>query len=284
MLRHAVGERIEIALDLAPEVCPVHVDTAQFEAAVLNIAVNARDAMPAGGRLTLTTGTVAVGGGDGNAYPEVPPGRYCRIALLDTGVGMTPEIAERAFEPFFTTKEIGKGTGLGLAQVYGFVKQSRGHLSIQTAPACGTTIVLLLPSATGEERPNALGGVAVATSSGTGTVLVVEDDALVREIVVTMIEALGYRVIVAEDGKTGLDRLREKVAIDLLFSDVVMPGGFSGVELARAARELRPDLAVLLTSGFPGDSSAEELGFPVLRKPYRRAELADSLRKALGAF
>jgi signal transduction histidine kinase len=280
MLRHAVGESVEVVLEVAPNLCPVHVDTAQLEAAVLNIAVNARDAMPGGGRLGVKTEVLRVSG-DGVAASEVPAGRYCRIVLRDTGTGMTPEVAERAFEPFFTTKEIGKGTGLGLAQVYGFVKQSRGHLSVESAPEQGTAIALLLPCVEEGEQPSARDDAAAKPETGTDTILVVEDDALVREIVVSMIEALGYRVVVAEDGRNGLDRLREDGSIDLLFSDIVMPGGISGIDLARQARAFRPDLAVLLTSGFPRGLPTEELGFPVLRKPYRRADLAGSLRRAL---
>jgi signal transduction histidine kinase len=282
MLRHAIGERIELTLDVGIAVCPVRVDTAQFEAAILNLAVNARDAMPDGGRLGIGVETVAVGEGGGLSHPEAPPGEYCRVTIEDTGVGMSREVAERAFEPFFTTKDIGKGTGLGLAQVYGFVKQSRGYVSVETAPSRGTTIALLLPRAPGQARPAAADAEAGgAPASGTETVLVVEDDAHVRDVVVTMIEDLGYHVLIASDARDALERLRQDETIDLLFSDIVMPGGLGGVDLARAARQARPELAVLLTSGFPRGSAGEELGFAVLRKPYRRAELAQTLRSSL---
>jgi signal transduction histidine kinase len=281
MLRHAVGESVDLMLELTSSVCPIHVDAAQLEAAILNLAVNARDAMPAGGRFTVRVETLEIGGINGIPHAEAPPGRYCRITVKDTGVGMMPEVAERAFEPFFTTKEVGKGTGLGLAQVYGFVKQSRGYVSVETAPGRGTTIALILPRAAVTAQADGRTTRRATPMSGTETVLIVEDDEHVRDVVVTMIEDLGYRVVVATDGREGLERLRSDEAIKLLFSDVVMPGGISGVELAEAARDLRPGLAVLLTSGFPRGSGAAELAFPVLRKPYRRVELAESLRKAL---
>ena len=284
MLRRAAGEKVELLFELSRDGCPVSVDVGQFEAAMLNLAVNARDAMPEGGRLAVSTAHATVGAGGAPRHPEAPPGEYCRVEVRDTGIGMAPEIAERVFEPFFTTKDIGKGTGLGLAQVYGFAKRSRGFVSIDTAPGRGTTVAILLPRAARENQAAAdTAGGYVAPLNGTETVLVVEDDVNVREVVVAMLEDLGYRVLVAGNGREGLERLGREAEVDLLFSDIVMPGGLDGVELARRARETRPGLAVLLTSGFPRSAAVEEVGFPVLRKPYRRAELAQWLRRSLAA-
>jgi signal transduction histidine kinase len=279
MLRHAIGETVELALRLPDRACPADIDPAQFEAAILNLAVNARDAMPNGGRLAIETVGVTLGERELPAHPEAPAGDYCRIAVSDTGIGMAPELLTRVFEPFFTTKEIGKGTGLGLAQVYGFVTQSNGFVDLQSAPGRGTTVVLLLPRSAAAFRESSRPA-AAATATGSETVLVVEDDKDVREIVVGLIEELGYCVTIAEDGREGLERLRSGEKIDLLFSDVVMPGGVSGAELAREARLMHPQLAVLLTSGYPRQTT-DELGFPVIAKPYRREQLANKLRAAI---
>jgi PAS domain S-box-containing protein len=289
LMRRLLGERIEIRLDLDPAPWPIHVDPLQLESAVINLGVNARDAMPGGGELTIRTThwhlnhSIA----DPAAGEEIGAGEYVAISVRDGGTGMTPEVLARVFEPFYTTKEKGKGSGLGLSMVYGFVRQSGGHVLIDTAPGRGTTVTLLFPRDAGElseERPNEAAGATLAQGGGE-IVLLAEDNELVRVYTAELLRKLGYRVIEAEDGPDALAALKRHSDIALLLSDMMMPGGMTGVELARAARQARPGLRVLLTSGYVDedgrqDATAEDLR--VLRKPYHGAQLAQALREVLG--
>jgi PAS domain S-box-containing protein len=283
LLRRTLGEDIAIELVRDTGLWPALADATQLEAAVLNLCVNARDAMPAGGRLTIETANSSLDDVYADAHPELQPGEYVKIAVTDTGSGMPPEVVARAFEPFFTTKEVGRGSGLGLSMVYGFVKQSGGHVKIYSEPGHGTVVKLYMP------RARALGAVEAVPKlpemRGTGTILAVEDDELVRRRVEGQLAALGYKVIAAHDGPSALAVLRGQEPIDLLFTDVVMPGGMDGGELAEAARALRPELPVLFTSGYTERGIVQrgrlEPGIHLLNKPYRRQELAEKVREML---
>jgi signal transduction histidine kinase len=283
LMQRAVGEAVEISFSLAKELPSCLIDPAQLETAMLNLVINARDAMPEGGAVRVETAPVSLSA----ATDDLPRGDYVRLSVADTGVGMSPEVAARAFEPFFTTKETGKGSGLGLSMVYGFAKQSAGALRIDSAPGRGTTVSLFLPvlpalaraqSGTEQERP--LGVVA----SGSGTVLLVEDNEDVRSATAGVLSSLGYRVIVASHGKRAIELLRRRGSIDLLLTDLVMPGGMSGVEVAREARRLRSGLPVLLMSGYSPPDLGElggELNCAFIHKPFRPAELGKAISDLL---
>jgi PAS domain S-box-containing protein len=286
LLRQTLGEHVEIQLVRGAGLWRAAVDPAQLENALLNLAVNARDAMPQGGRLTIETANAQIDEDYAARHGDVTPGRYVQISVADTGAGMPPEVAARAFEPFFTTKEQGKGTGLGLSMVYGFVKQSGGHIKIYSELGHGTIIRIYLPQALGDagelEQPN-----AGAEPRGSETILVVEDDALVRAHAVGLLRELGYRAVAAADGQQALAALRDTPEIALLFTDMVMPGGLSGRDLAEEARRIRPMLRVLFTSGYSENSALHhgrlEPGVSLLSKPYRRPDLARLARHALDA-
>ena len=286
MLRRTLGGNIEIGFDAPPDLWSTSVDRAQFETAVLNLALNARDAMVHGGRLTIAARNAVVAGTPTGPQDEITPGDYVAIAVSDTGTGMSRDVAARAFEPFFTTKDVGKGTGLGLSMVYGFVKQSGGHVTIDSAPQHGSTVTIYMPRASSGGPPERERSAPSRSTGGTGeTVLVVEDDPGVRQQAIGKLVALGYRVIEASDGNAALERLAGDDPIDPLFTDLVMPGGVSGLAVARRARDLRPTLPVLFTSGYPTGTIAEATGeappVAVLLKPYRKAELARAIRDAL---
>ena len=282
LLQQAVGETVTLELDLADTQLKAHVDAAQLETTLLNLAVNARDAMPQGGRLTIRTRLM-----DRVSAARTPaldgPGPWIAIEVSDTGVGIPPSALERIFEPFFTTKDVGKGSGLGLSQVYGFVQQSGGQITVDSEPAKGTSFRLLLRMSDRElERAAEPLGVG-APRSGTGRLLVVEDDAQVLAVTVAVLRELGYEVITATNAQAAMDHLEEGVAVDLLFSDVVMPGGCNGVELARRAKAMRPDLKVLLSSGYVGEAAAMAAeAFELIDKPYEQATLAARLAQLLG--
>jgi len=283
LLRPTLGEQIEVATILSKDVMPVHIDTSQLANAVVNMAINARDAMPDGGKLLLETVNAVLDEADIAADPEVKAGAYVMLAISDTGTGMSPEVLERAFEPFFTTKEVGKGTGLGLSMVYGFVKQSGGHIKITSEEGHGTTIRLYLPPAQGEVDP--IPGDSEGAEGGSETILVVEDDALVRGFVISQLQALGYRTIAAHDARSALAVVERGEPFDLLFTDVIMPGSMSGRELADAVAARRPGIRVLYTSGYTDDAVVHQRrldeGALLLTKPYRRPQLARMLRQAL---
>jgi CheY-like chemotaxis protein len=241
--------------------------------------------MPDGGALGIAASNLTIDASDARFKDELPPGSYICVQVTDTGVGMEPDVAAHAFEPFFTTKEVGKGTGLGLSQVYGFVKQSGGHVTIDSKPGEGTTVRLYLARAREIDAPAAAPGkVADCAGPGSETILVVEDNEDVREIAIATISDLGYRVLTAPNGPAALDLLHKNEHIDLLFSDVVMPGGMSGYELIQKARSVRHGLKALVTSGYANRAlkDGEPVDVPLLQKPYRRADLANQLRAALG--
>jgi PAS domain S-box-containing protein len=283
VLRRACPEPIAFEMNLLTAPVAANIDAQQFETALLNLAVNARDAMPDGGTLHIATGLETIDAKRAVTMSDIRPGDYVTVTVSDNGKGMPPAVMRRAFEPFFTTKEVGKGSGLGLSQVYGFVMQSGGHVALDSAPGCGTTVTLYLPTAT---RPVASAAAADPDSAKppmAGRVLVVEDDPAVLEVTVESLRRIGYEVLTAPDGPSALAVLRRDPDIDILFSDVVMPRGMNGVELARNALRLRPTLRVLLASGYPmsalSDAQGNGIGeFPFLSKPYRGAQLAEALR------
>ncbi len=261
-------------------------DRAQLESAVLNLVLNAQDAMPAGGHLTLSTEFAAIDEDYRVLHPEVASGSYALISVTDDGEGMTPEVIEHAFEPFFTTKEVGKGSGLGLSMVYGFAKQSDGHVSIYSEMGLGTTVRIYCRAPARTILADVLES-EVRRAERHETILIAEDDPFVRTSVIQRVEALGYRVVAAVNGKEAMQRLRTDPNIDMLFTDIVMPGGMSGWELADHARQLRPGLPVLFTSGYALETLVEQgrahAQAIVLTKPYRKAELAQRLRDAFAA-
>ncbi|SFU76229.1 hybrid sensor histidine kinase/response regulator [Pseudoduganella namucuonensis] len=283
LLRRTLGETIEVATIIGSGLWNALVDPGQIENVVLNLAINARDAMRGGGRLSIEVGNAVLDEYYVNNLLDVPAGQYVMLSVTDTGHGMEPEVLRRAFEPFFTTKPEGEGTGLGLSMAYGFVKQSRGHIKIHSEPGNGTSVRIYLPRAMTDEaqEPERRTG---PVTGGSETILVVEDDGGVRSVVLDMLSGLGYRVLQAADGEAAL-RILEREAIELLFTDVVMPGRLSSPDLARAARALQPDIAVLFTSGYPQNAIVHEgrldAGLELLSKPYRRDELARKLRHVL---
>ena len=287
LLKRTLREDIEIRTSSGPGTIMAFADRAQLESAVLNLALNAQDAMPAGGHLTLSTELTAIDDDYRALHPEVAAGAYALISVTDDGEGMTVDVIARAFEPFFTTKEVGKGSGLGLSMVYGFAKQSGGHVSIYSEPGLGTTVRIYLPrAAAGESQADLAEGEDTAPR-GYETILIAEDDPFVRSSVIRRVEALGYRVVAAVNGKEALQQLRTDPGIDMLFTDIVMPGGMSGWELADQARRIRPGLPVLFTSGYALETLVEQgrahAQAIVLTKPYRKAELAQRLRDAFAA-
>jgi CheY-like chemotaxis protein len=276
LMRRTLGERIQMELDAGPEAWPVEVDEAQLEAALLNLAVNARDAMPDGGRLTISVENRTLPEG----APRGEPGDYAVISVADTGTGMSPQVLERVFEPFFTTKETGKGTGLGLSMVYGFVQQSDGHIEVDSEEGRGTTIRLFLPRARGEAPAAQTERVAEPPREAFGagrTVLVVEDDTAVRQVAVSTLHALGFAVREAESGDEAERILRREDGVSLVLSDVRMPGLVSGLDLARLVRDEWPGIRVLLTSGYV-DADDQVGDFNFIHKPYRAADLAERIR------
>jgi signal transduction histidine kinase/ActR/RegA family two-component response regulator len=285
LLSRTLGERIEVKLDLARDVWPVVVDPAQLEAALANLATNARDAMPQGGRLTIASADRHLDDDYCAQHPDVAPGDYAMIEVSDTGIGIAPEIMPQIFDPFFTTKELGRGTGLGLSMVFGFMKQSGGHINVYSEPNVGTTFRLYLPrdkeAATGEERK--AGETPIA--GGGETILVVEDNPSLRQLVRVQLTSLRYRVQEAENAEAALKVMESGERIDLLFADIVMPGKLDGYELVRVVRERWPAVKIVLTSGFPGTSreqdAADFADTPLLTKPYRRSDLAQTISRVL---
>jgi PAS domain S-box-containing protein len=287
LLQRTLGEQIDIETKVVSRLWPAVVDSAELEHALLNLAINASDAMPRGGTLTVTAGNVTL---DDLAIAagqlQCKPGDYVVLSVVDAGTGMTPEVLRRAVEPFFTTKEVGKGSGLGLSMVYGFCKQSGGDLRIDSMVGRGTTITLFLPRAEGiaAGEPAGPGADLRALPGGAETILVVEDNAEVRAYVMGCLSALGYEVLAAADGPTALSMLETHPAIDLLFADVVMPGGMSGWELAEASRARCPGLKVLITTGYAPSHLARPYGaegLSILAKPYPRQVLAEKVREVL---
>jgi len=283
LLRPTLGEQIEVNSVLEQETATAHIDASQLANSLLNMAINARDAMPNGGKLLLETRNVVLDEAYAQANPEAKPGSYVMLAVSDTGAGMSQDVLDKVFEPFFTTKEVGKGTGLGLSMVYGFVKQSGGHIRIYSEVGHGTTIKLYLPPARGQVE--AAPAAATSLSLGNETILVVEDDALVRNFVIAQLQSLGYRPVGAANGPAALNLIEGGQAFDLLFTDVIMPGGMSGRELAEKVLKLRPGIKVLYTSGYTDNAIVHQgrldPGVLLLTKPYRKSQLANMIRRAL---
>ena len=289
LLKRTLRENIEVTTAFNIDAIFAFADSGQLESAVLNLALNAQDAMAAGGRLTISTGIASLDDNYEGVHPDIESGEYAMIAVTDNGEGMTSDVAARAFEPFFTTKEVGKGTGLGLSMVYGFVKQSNGHVSIYSEPGLGTTVRIYLPNVTPNASRSSSQPAAdeEALPRGNETILVVEDDPFVRSSVILKVESLGYKVVLAVDGREAVMKLRTNPEIDMLFTDIVMPGGMSGWEVAELAQQMRPGLPTVFTSGYALEALVDQGRAPmksiVLTKPYRKAELAHRLREALAA-
>ncbi len=274
LLRRALDESVRLDLALDQKLPPCRADSVQLEAALLNLVINARDAMPRGGTIRIVSRRAWLQEQALAGNPEAQPGPYVAIEVRDTGEGMREDVRERAFEPFFTTKKDGQGTGLGLSQVFGFMRQIGGHVAIQSAPLRGTTVTLYLPlgseSDLAAQRPAPPASAAPVSGAGI-SVLVVEDEPAVRGVAVEMLTDAGFSVLAAPDGPTALQLLREGVPADIVFSDVVMPGGMSGMDLAREARSLRPGVAVLLASGYAAEALEKHGGageFELIGKPY----------------
>ncbi|MDO8290111.1 MAG: PAS domain S-box protein [Parvibaculum sp.] len=287
LIRRMIDDDIEIEFTPGGNLLPALVDASQLEAAILNIAVNARDAMPDGGRFSIVTSGAHLHPGNADLPPEVTSGDFVLLSLSDTGSGMDGATLARAFEPFFTTKAVGEGSGLGLSMVYGFIKQSGGHIVIESAPGRGTCVKLFLPVSVAEKIAEPDVVTEPEAETGQELILLVEDNDLVRSFVEDQLESLGYRVISVENGNLALAVLREEKGIDLLFTDVVMPGGLNGRQLAEEARKLRADIKVLFTSGYSEDTIIHDgrldEGVQLLSKPYKRRELADKVRLVLEA-
>jgi len=273
LMRRTLGEHINASFRSGEDIWPIQADRAQLEAALLNLAVNARDAMPSGGDLTISIENQVVEEGR-----SAPRGEFVVISVSDTGTGMPPEVLEKVFEPFFTTKENGKGTGLGLSMVYGFVQQCHGHVEVESAPSAGTTIRIFLPRSheVAENPPNHSPSVARPFGEGR-TVLVVEDNPAVRQVALSTLHSLGFKVLEAETGDEAARLLKTKHDITLVLSDVRMPGELNGIDLARLIQREQPDIQVLLTTGyFDGDDKLE--GLNLLYKPYRATDLAEKIQ------
>jgi CheY-like chemotaxis protein len=287
LLHPTLGEQIEISPLLAEDAWTALVDPSQLTTAILNLALNARDAMPGGGKLVLETRNVYLDEGYASMHNEVAPGNYVMIAVSDTGSGIPAAYLERVFDPFFTTKEVGKGTGLGLSMVFGFVKQSGGHIKIYSEEGHGTTIRIYLPRSSGLGQTATEALIAPTIQRGHEVVLIVEDDPLVRQYVITQIQSLGYSTLDAANATEALDIIDNEPTIDLLFTDVIMPGPMNGRHLVDEALRRRPALKTLFTSGYTENAIVHhgrlDSGVLLLAKPYRKAELARMLRQALGS-
>jgi CheY-like chemotaxis protein len=275
MLVSSLRDNIALVVDIPENVWPVEADSAEFDLALVNIAVNARDAMPDGGTFTVTARNIAAGPG------ARPAGDYVELSLRDTGMGIPPEIMKKIFDPFFTTKAVGKGTGLGLPQVYGFASRSGGAVKVQSDDGLGTTITLTLP------RSRAAVPAAPETARprddapATGTILVVEDNDEVGNVTAALLEQFGYSVLRAGIAAEALALLKEGAGVDLLFSDIVMPNGMNGIHLAQEVRERHPLVRVLLNTGYSDMAEAAETRFPILRKPFEVTVLERTVREIL---
>jgi CheY-like chemotaxis protein len=286
LLRPTLGEHIQINPQLATNAWPALVDPNQLTTAVLNLSLNARDAMPSGGKLVVETGNIHLDEGYAAMNRDVTAGNYVMVAVSDTGMGISPANLERVFDPFFTTKEVGKGTGLGLSMVFGFVKQSNGHIKIYSEVGHGTTVKIYLPRATGvSDTPVESSLASMRVAGGHERILVVEDDHLVRRYVITQIESLGYKTLEASRASEALDIIDAQKDIDLLFTDVIMPGSMNGRQLVDEALVRRPELKTLFTSGYTENAIVHhgrlDTGVLLLAKPYRKSDLARMIRLAL---
>jgi signal transduction histidine kinase/CheY-like chemotaxis protein len=288
LLRPTLGEQVEVQIMLSGDTARALIDPSQLTNAILNLALNARDAMPDGGKLTIETSNVILDDSYAGIHSEVTAGPYVLIAVTDSGHGIPAGILENVFEPFFTTKDVGKGSGLGLSMVYGFVKQSNGHIKIYSEAGLGTTVRIYLPQAIGLAQPitDELASTSIL-EGGDETILVVEDDDLVRTFVVGQIQSLGYVALSAVNADAALVIINSAQTIDLLLTDMIMPGSMNGRQLSDAARRRRPSLRVLFTSGYTENTVIHygrlDAGVLLLAKPYRKSDLARMIRAALGA-
>jgi CheY-like chemotaxis protein len=287
LLRRTLGEHIEVRTVDAAGLWPAMADPAQVESTLLNLSLNARDAMPGGGRLTIEVANKVLDADYARGHAEVAPGDYVMLAVSDTGSGMPPDVLARVFEPFFTTKEEGRGTGLGLAMVHGFVKQSGGHINIYSEIGEGTTVRIYLPRAAGSVLAAPRSSVPAELPRGSATILVVEDEPAVREVCVATLRELGYRVLEAGDGPEALRVFGENDArIDLLLTDVVLTGRMKGDTVARRLQEVRPDLRVLFMSGYTENAIVHhgrlDDGVHLIGKPFHREQIARKVAEVLG--
>jgi CheY-like chemotaxis protein len=285
LLRRSLGEAIRLDVHHAVDLWPALIDPTQVDDALVNLAINARDAMPEGGSLIIETANVVLDEDYATHHVEVSPGEYVMLAVSDSGTGMSSDVIARAFEPFFTTKPEGKGTGLGLSQVYGWVKQSGGHIKVYSELGHGTTIKLYLPRAAAVAGDLPSGSRRAGSAPrGSETIFVVEDNPNVRSIVLRQLTDLGYVTIEAADGASAVEMARQGAEFDMLLTDVVMPGGMTGYDVAERLAALRPDLKVLFTSGYTqlaaGNGRAARAG-PLLSKPYRKQDLGRAVRALL---
>ena len=284
MFRRALGEGIEIETVIAGGLWNTCVDPVQVETALLNLAINARDAMEGCGKLTIEAGNAYLDDNYASHHPEVTPGQYIMIAVSDTGSGIAPEILEKVFDPFFTTKPDGQGTGLGLSMVHGFVKQSGGHIKIYSELGQGSTVRIYLPRSR-EDEDTQVEVVASPVTGGSETILLVEDDEDVRVTAAEMLSELGYSVLRAKDADGALVIIESGAAIDLLFTDIVMPGILRAPELARKAKQKIPGIAVLFTTGYAENAALHggrlDGGINLITKPYARDQLGRKLRQIL---
>jgi signal transduction histidine kinase/ActR/RegA family two-component response regulator len=283
LLRRAVGESVGVALDLATAVWPAQIDPGQLESAILNLAVNGRDAMPQGGTLSVETRNAVVTEDDQTRDPGQRPGDYVRVSVIDTGVGIPPALLSRVLEPFFTTKDSSKGSGLGLSMAFGFARQSGGALRIESIEGQGTRVSLDLPRCADAQDPDSAAPVVLAGNQE--LILIVEDDPMLRRITARNVAALGYRTLIAADAHAALSLLRAHPDISVLFTDIVLPDAMNGFDLARLAYAQRPDLRVLFTSGFVDHAAASgampDFGAQLLTKPFHRAQLGAALSACL---
>ncbi len=284
MVRRAAGEMVRLSIEIAPNAGSARFDGAQFEAAILNLVVNAAHATPPGGSILVRVGRAKIATGQ---FEDLKEGRYLKVSVTDTGAGIPPDVIKRVFEPFFTTKEVGQGSGLGLAQVQGFVRQSGGAVEVDSRMGVGTTVTLYLPGAIGPTReltiPPTYEPLKARRTTGE-TILLVEDDEGVRNLTESLLEECGYQVLLAENGPDALAILKRGDPVALMLSDVIMPGGMSGVDLAIIAARLRPGLPILLATGYAAGRLAELTpanDWPVLRKPFHLEELAAAIRDAM---
>jgi PAS domain S-box-containing protein len=286
LLRRTLGDTIELQTHLAPDLWLTQADPGEVEAAVLNLAINARDAMSSGGKLSIRTENATLDEGEVGFEGPLAAGNYVRISVADNGIGMSKEILSRVFEPFFTTKPPGRGTGLGLSTIYGFIKQSNGNITIYSEPGIGTTINLYLPRAVDQEGVARPAGSADQTEASNGEkVLVVEDNHDVRQLTVTRLQRLGYEVVECNTGAEAKAVLENGLAVDVIFSDIMMPGGTTGIDLGRWVERHRPGLPIVLTTGFAEETARGMAGaqdsWQILRKPYAQKDLAVVMRSAL---
>jgi PAS domain S-box-containing protein len=287
LIQRTVGPSVHVNAVLAPHVWTTRCDPNQLESALLNLAINGRDAMPTGGRLTISTGNIVLDEAYCAQYPDIAPGEYVSISVTDTGTGMTPEVVARAFDPFFTTKPLGQGTGLGLSMIYGFVKQSGGHIRIYSQPGSGTTVRMKLPRSfeQADGEPAADIPASSATARADASLLIVDDETPLRDLLGELMEGLGYRILKAGDAAQALQLLQSGPRVDLLVTDLGLPGGMNGRQLAEMARAIQPGLKVLFISGYAEDSATRDglhaAGMQVLTKPFPMESFASRVRNML---